>query len=155
MSWSCGLDCFPSLTTLKILFLQVSLSLWLHQLVSGTDSVTIITCLVPVFNSLRDGRAKARAGFLFNVKKQSMLESGGAFLVKKPHLDTKPDSHQGGWKSAGDASASSTDSRQEGEPWGTSFLIQYTVFDFINIIFISYTGWYTSTYLDQRGALHQ
>ena len=44
--------------------------------------------------------ANTKDGFRFNVKKQPVPESDDAFLVRRPHFDTKPDSHQGGRKSA-------------------------------------------------------
>ena len=42
-----------------------------------------------------------------------MTDSGGASLAKKPHLDTKPDGHQGGIRSDGGASTSTTDSSEK------------------------------------------
>ena len=44
-------------------------------------------------------------------KKQPVLESSGASVEKKPHLDTRTDCHQGARNSSGGASASSTDFR--------------------------------------------
>ena len=38
--------------------------------------------------------------------------------MKKPHLDTKPDSHQDARKSAGGASTSSSNSRKKGNHGG-------------------------------------
>ena len=72
-----------------------------------------------------------------------MLESDGATLVKKPHLDTKPDSHQCGRKSAGDTFTSSTDSRKKGSHrW--HFLID-TVFNLITIIFVVLVGMFQNS----------
>ena len=67
---------------------------------------------------MRDARAKPKAGFQFIVKKQPMLESCGACLVKKPHLDTGTESYQGGQKSAGVTSTSSTDLSKKGSHGG-------------------------------------
>ena len=55
---------------------------------------------------MRGVRTKPKVGFLFNVQKQPVQESG--------HLDTKPDEHQGCRMSAGGASTSTTDSRKKG-----------------------------------------
>ena len=78
---------------------------------------------------MRDARAKPKAGFWFNVQKQPVLESGGASLAKKPHLVNKPDIHQGGRKSAGGVSTSTTDSRKKGSYGGLHSLC-VTVFQF-------------------------
>ena len=45
--------------------------------------------------SMRLARAKPGGGFMFNVQKWFVKESGIAFLVEKPNLDTKSDSHWG------------------------------------------------------------
>ena len=49
-----------------------------------------------------------------NVKKKHVPESGGASLPKKPHLDPKPDGHQGSRKSVKGAHITTTDSRKKG-----------------------------------------
>ena len=67
---------------------------------------------------MRGARAKPNAGVFINVQKHPMVELGGTSWVKKPHLVTKPESHQGGWKSVGDASTSSTVSRKKGSSGG-------------------------------------
>ena len=43
--------------------------------------------------SMMGVRTKKKAGFLFNVQKQPMQDSGYAFLVKKLQFDTKHDGH--------------------------------------------------------------
>ena len=80
--------------------------------------------------SMRDVRAKPEAGFQFYAQKLPVPESVGVSWAKKPHLDTKPDNHQDGRKSAGSVSTSTTDSSK-------------------NIIFICCAGWYTSKLLAQ------
>ena len=62
---------------------------------------------------MRGARAKPKAEFRFNLDKWSVPESGGASMVKKPPLDIRTDADQGGRKSAGGASTSSTQSRKK------------------------------------------
>ena len=63
---------------------------------------------------MRGARAKPKAGFQFDLQKQPVLESSGASLMKKPHLNREPDGYQGGRKSAGGVSINTTDSRKKG-----------------------------------------
>ena len=58
-------------------------------------------------------RAKPKAGFWFNMQEQPVLQYGGASLAKKPHLDTKCNGHQGGRKSAGGVTTSTTVPRKK------------------------------------------
>ena len=44
---------------------------------------------------VRSARAKPKDRFQFSVQKWPVPESGGSFLVKKPHLDTRLYDHQG------------------------------------------------------------
>ena len=55
-----------------------------------------------------------------------MPEPGGASLPKKPHLDPKFDSCQGGRRSVGSVSTSTTDSWKKGSHGKTSFLMSYS-----------------------------
>ena len=89
--------------------------------------------------SVRDARARPKAGFQLNVQKHSIIEFGGISFVNT-YLNIKPDSCQGGRKSAGmhlqvpltlRGRAANKDS------------------NLITIIFICCGGWYTSKFLDQ------
>ena len=63
------------------------------------------------------GGSKARpgTGFHFILQKKPVLESRGAFLAKRPHLESRIETHPGGKKSAGDSvPASSADARKKG-----------------------------------------
>ena len=62
---------------------------------------------------MKGGRAKPKTGFWVNVQKWSVPEPGGASFVKKPHFDTQLDGWQGGRKSNGGASTSTTVSRKK------------------------------------------
>ena len=64
--------------------------------------------LSQVSTSMRSGKARSKTDFLFNVQKQSVLNSGTVPLTKNPHFETKFESCQKGGKSSGHASGSFT-----------------------------------------------
>ena len=96
--------------------------------------------------SKRGARAKLKAVFPFNVQKQSVPEPSDASLVKKHHLDTKPDGHQGGRKTAGGVCTCSSECSKKGTQggWWTWCV---TVFKIITIILICSSGHITSKIL--------
>ena len=59
-------------------------------------------------------RAKLKAGFHYNIQEWPVLECGGDSFARKPHPDPRLDGHQAGRKSAGGASASTTESKKKG-----------------------------------------
>ena len=67
----------------------------------------------------RDGKARPKTGFHYSIHKRPLLESSGASVAKKPHLESKTEDHQGGRKlTGGSVSASSSDSRKKGSHGG-------------------------------------
>ena len=57
------------------------------------------------------------------MQKRPVLELSGASLAKRPHLESRIETHQGGKKSAvGSVSASSADARKKGD-WGLVLLM--------------------------------
>ena len=67
------------------------------------------------FPPKRDGKTKPQTGFHFHVQKRPVLESSDASLAKRPHFESRIESHPGGRKSAGGSvSASYADARKRG-----------------------------------------
>ena len=63
------------------------------------------------FAPMRGGKARPRTGFYVNVQKRLVLESSGASLAKRPHVEKRAEACLGGSKSTdGGVSASFTDS---------------------------------------------
>ena len=90
--------------------------------------------------SVRGGRTRPRVGFQFNVQKQPVVESSRHSLEKKPHSDTRTESHQSDNKSSG---GDTSDSKKKGNHGGQcSWCL--TVYNFI--ICICCADWYTSPY---------
>ena len=89
-------------------FMVTSTGLW-HRITNNLqfDFSQLSICM-------RGTRAKLKAGFRLHVQNRPVPESAGAILVQKPCLDIRAGSWEGGRKSAGDASTSSTDSRKKG-----------------------------------------
>ena len=69
-------------------------------------------------NSMRDGMARPKADSWFNAQKQYVLDCSSEVLTKKPHLETRIESHQDSRKSSAHASEISTDSRKKGSHGG-------------------------------------
>ena len=68
-----------------------------------------------LFLSKRGHKARPWTGFHFTVQKRPMPASGGAFLAKRPHLESGTETNPGGKKCAGSGvSASSADARKMG-----------------------------------------
>ena len=59
-------------------------------------------------------QGKPKDGLMFNVQRQPVLASSGAFLAQKPPLDTRAEIHKGDGKSDVGASTSSAYSKQKG-----------------------------------------
>ena len=71
------------------------------------------------FPPMRGDISRSRTGFHFNVQKRPVPKSSGTTLAKRPHLESRTETQQGGRKSTGDiVSASSTDSRKKGSHVG-------------------------------------
>ena len=67
------------------------------------------------FPSKWGGKARSWPGFPFNVQKRPVPGSTGACLAKRPHVESRTESHLGGKESAGGGvSASSADTRRKG-----------------------------------------
>ena len=89
-----GFHSFPLFTALMILFLLGRLAfIVIWSLAQGHQQSSL--ALFQMSTSMRGARAKPKAGFWFNVQKQFVLESSGASLAKKPHLNIGIESHQG------------------------------------------------------------
>ena len=58
-------------------------------------------------SSVRDGRTRPRAGLQFIVQKWTVPESSGGSMLKKPHSDTRSESHLSGRKSSGGSTSTS------------------------------------------------
>ena len=114
-----GLHSFPFFKIFMILFLLVRLAfmvtstgLW-HR---PPDNST----------SMRDVRAKPKAGIRFNVQKQPMPDFDGSPWQRSLAWDTTAEGHQGSWKSAKGASTSYTDSRKKGSCGDVPDVLQST-----------------------------
>ena len=71
------------------------------------------------FPSKRGGKARPWTGFHFTVQKRPVPKSSGASLAKRPHVESRPETHPGGKKYAGGSvSASSADARNKGGQGG-------------------------------------
>ena len=74
------------------------------------------------FPPMRGCKARPKMGFHFNVPKRPVLESSGASLANRPHLESRTEAFQGGRKSTGGSvSARSTDSMKKGNHGGQHF----------------------------------
>ena len=121
---------FPFFTTLRKLFILVLLVRLVFMVTSpGPDTASATISLGSSQSStfIRSGRAKPKARLRFNVKKWPVLESDSASFAKQPCLNTWTESYQDAEKSAGGASASSTEFQEEGKPCVMAFLTYYSL----------------------------
>ena len=66
------------------------------------------------FPSKRGGKTRPWTGFHFTVQKGPVPGSSGASLARRPHLESRTDTHPGNKKSAdGSVSASSAETRMK------------------------------------------
>ena len=85
------------------------------KLVSGPGSATVLHRLFLVFPSRRGHKARPQTGFHFTVQKRPGKGSSGASLAKRPHLESRTETHPDGKKSGGGSvSASCADARKGG-----------------------------------------
>ena len=95
-------------------------------------------------SSGKGGRTRPWTGFQFNVQKWPVPESSGGSMVKKPHSNTRTESHLSGSNSSGSGSSTSfSKSKKKGNQGGCHSWWD-TVINFLHIIFFHCVGWYPS-----------
>ena len=106
---------FPFFIVSRMLFLSSEACLYDHVNCSHAQAQQQ-SCigLSQSFLSERGGKAKPWTGFHFTVQKRPVPGSGGAFLAKRPHLESGTETQLGGKKSAGSDVCSSADVRKKG-----------------------------------------